>query len=159
MSRRRIVVALEPTSEEAPYTVDWIIGNFLRPESDDVHLVSALNSDSDLESTDLGLNVNYAAEYIMKREEEIEQKTRDAMQPYAEKLQAANINSTVKIIKSKSDSRNVIVDYTEREKGDVLVMGSRDLSMWKRLFLGSFSDYCQKNAHCPVLIVKPPRES
>uniref|UniRef100_A0A1D1XVA6 Universal stress protein MJ0531 n=1 Tax=Anthurium amnicola TaxID=1678845 RepID=A0A1D1XVA6_9ARAE len=157
--QRKIVIALDPSSEEASYTVDWIIDNFLMSERDDVHLISALCLNSDLDITELGLNVNYAAEYAANLEKEVERKTSDAMQPFAKKLEAANIKCKVDIISSNNDSRNIVVDYTEKEKADVLIMGSRDLSTWKSLFLGSFSDFCHHNAHCPVLIVKGPRES
>ncbi|GBC00002.1 hypothetical protein RclHR1_03700009 [Rhizophagus clarus] len=157
--QRKVVVALDPSSEEASYTVDWIIGNFITPERDEVHLISALCLNSDFDVTELGMNINYAAEYAANLEKEVEQKTNDAMQPFAKKLEAANIKCEIEIIKSEADSRNIVVDYTEKEKADVLIMGSRDLSTWKRLFLGSFSDFCQHNAHCPVLIVKGPRKS
>ncbi|CAG8515891.1 1319_t:CDS:2 [Ambispora leptoticha] len=157
MSRRKVVLALDPASEEANYTVEWIIENFLKPEKDDVYLVSALPLTSDFEATELGMNINYAAEYIMNWEKEIEQKTRDSLQEYVNKLQLSNISVTLEIVKSKIDTSNVIVDYTEQMKADVLIMGSRDLSTWKRLFVGSFSDYCQQHAHCPVLIVKSRR--
>nr|CAG8434486.1 10777_t:CDS:2 [Entrophospora candida] len=155
---RKVAVALDPGSEETEYTIDWIIENFLKPDRDDVHLVSALYLNSDFDVTELGMNINYAAEYVKKWENEIEGKTRKSMEPFVEKLKAANINCKVEIIKTQSDSRNLIVDYTENEKVDVLVMGSKDLTLWKRLFLGSFSEYCQHNAHCPVLIVKKPRK-
>ncbi|RIA84802.1 hypothetical protein C1645_783372 [Glomus cerebriforme] len=157
--QRKIVVALDPSSEEASYTIDWIIDNFLITERDDVHLISAICLNSDFDITELGMNINYAAEYAAELEKEVEQKTADAMQPFAEKFEAAKIKCKVEIIKSVTDSRNIVVDYTEKEKADVLIMGSRDLSAWKRLFLGSFSDFCQHNAHCPVLIVKGPRKS
>ncbi|CAG8636841.1 9825_t:CDS:2, partial [Ambispora gerdemannii] len=131
MFRRKVVVALDPSSEEANYTVDWIIENFLKPEKDDVYLVSALLLTSDLEATELGMNINYASEYLMNWEKEIEQKTRDSLQEYVNKLQLSNIAVSFEIIKSKNDTPNVIVDYTEQKKADVLIMGSRDLSTWK----------------------------
>jgi nucleotide-binding universal stress UspA family protein len=37
---------------------------------------------------------------------------------------------------------------------DVLVMGSHGYGLFKRALLGSVSDYCVRNANCPVLIVK-----
>jgi len=53
--QRKIVIALDPSSEEASYTVDWIIDNFLMSERDDVHLISALCLNSDLDITELGM--------------------------------------------------------------------------------------------------------
>uniref|UniRef100_A0A0E0RB20 UspA domain-containing protein n=1 Tax=Oryza rufipogon TaxID=4529 RepID=A0A0E0RB20_ORYRU len=37
---------------------------------------------------------------------------------------------------------------------DVLVMGSHGYGLFKRALLGRVSDYCVRNASCPVLIVK-----
>ncbi|CAG8679361.1 348_t:CDS:2 [Rhizophagus irregularis] len=89
--QRKVVVALDPSSEEASYTIDWIVDNFLIPKRDEVHLISALCLNSDFDVTELGMNVNYAAEYAANLEKEVEQKTNDAMQPFAKKLETANV--------------------------------------------------------------------
>ncbi|CAG8642207.1 5679_t:CDS:2 [Paraglomus occultum] len=174
---RKVVVALDPSSDEASYTIEWIIENFLKPEIDDVRLISAVSLNSDFDADELGLYTMSLTEEIMQLEKEIIEKTREAMNDFLEILQAANvikatiaffrvlliqasfyyfqqINARVEVLKSLSDSRNIVVEYIENEKADILIMGSRDLSTWKRLFLGSFSDFCQQNSHCPVLIVK-----
>ncbi|KAK9921560.1 hypothetical protein M0R45_030065 [Rubus argutus] len=57
------------------------------------------------------------------------------------------------------DPKDVICQATEQMHVDLLVVGSRGLGMVKRAFLGSVSDYCAHHAACPVVIVKPPRES
>ncbi|CAG8555787.1 6402_t:CDS:2 [Paraglomus brasilianum] len=151
---RKVVVAIDPSSDESLYTIEWIIENFLKPEKDDVHLISAISLNSDFDADELGLYTMSVTEEIMQIEKEIIEKTRESMNEFLERLQAANINARVEVLKSLSDSRNIVVEYTENERADVLIMGSRDLSTWKRLFLGSFSDFCQQNSHCPVLIVK-----
>jgi hypothetical protein len=56
--QRKLVVALDPSSEEAPYTIDWIVDNFLIPERDEVHLISALCLNSDFDVTELGTYLN-----------------------------------------------------------------------------------------------------
>jgi len=47
-----------------------------------------------------------------------------------------------------------IVRVAEEEKCDLIVLGSRGLSGFKLLLLGSVSDAVTHHAHCPVLIVK-----
>lgn len=47
-----------------------------------------------------------------------------------------------------------IVDYAEKNKVDVVVVGSRGLGAIKRAFLGSTADYVTHHLKCPVLIVK-----
>uniref|UniRef100_A0A0D9VT57 UspA domain-containing protein n=1 Tax=Leersia perrieri TaxID=77586 RepID=A0A0D9VT57_9ORYZ len=52
------------------------------------------------------------------------------------------------------DARNVICQMVDKLGADVLVMGSHGYGLFKRALLGSVSDYCVRNANCPVLIVK-----
>lgn len=47
-----------------------------------------------------------------------------------------------------------IVSVAEKEKADLIVMGSRGLGGFQRFFLGSVSDGVLRHAHCPVLIVR-----
>ncbi|KAK9699301.1 hypothetical protein RND81_08G165800 [Saponaria officinalis] len=58
----------------------------------------------------------------------------------------------------RGDPKEMICQAAEQMHVDLLVVGSRGLGMLKRAFLGSVSDYCVHHAHCPVLIVKPPKE-
>ncbi|XP_030925438.1 uncharacterized protein LOC115952404 [Quercus lobata] len=57
------------------------------------------------------------------------------------------------------DPKDMICHAAEQMHADLLVVGSRGLGMIKRAFLGSVSDYCAHHAKCPVLIVRPPKES
>ncbi|KAG9135691.1 hypothetical protein Leryth_002414 [Lithospermum erythrorhizon] len=59
----------------------------------------------------------------------------------------------------KGDPKEIICQTAEDLHVDLLIMGSRGLSSLKRAFLGSVSDYCAHHAHCPILIVKPPKET
>ena len=47
-----------------------------------------------------------------------------------------------------------IVDYAERQNIDLIVIGSRGLSGFKKLLLGSTATGVVNYAHCPVLAVK-----
>ena len=47
-----------------------------------------------------------------------------------------------------------IVDYAERENIDLIVVGSRGLSGFKKLLLGSIASGVVTYAHCPVMVVK-----
>ncbi|KAM0980859.1 hypothetical protein ACFX2J_013984 [Malus domestica] len=57
------------------------------------------------------------------------------------------------------DPKDMICQAAEQMHVDLLVVGSRGLGKVKRAFLGSVSDYCAHHATCPVMIVKPPKES
>jgi nucleotide-binding universal stress UspA family protein len=47
-----------------------------------------------------------------------------------------------------------IVDYVERENIDLLVIGSRGLTGFKKLLIGSVASGVVTYAHCPVMVVK-----
>lgn len=48
----------------------------------------------------------------------------------------------------------VILDFEEKLKADLIVMGSRGLGIVKGVLLGSVSQYITERAKCPVLVVK-----
>jgi nucleotide-binding universal stress UspA family protein len=57
-----------------------------------------------------------------------------------------------------------ICNYIERlpqkaPEDVILVLGSRELGFFGRAFLGSVSEHCVRNAHCPVTIVKLPKKT
>ncbi len=47
-----------------------------------------------------------------------------------------------------------IVDFAEKEKIDLIIVGTRGRSGFKKLLLGSVASGVVNYAHCPVLIVK-----
>jgi nucleotide-binding universal stress UspA family protein len=47
-----------------------------------------------------------------------------------------------------------IVEYAERENMDLLVIGSRGLTGFKKLLVGSVASGVVTYAHCPVMVVK-----
>lgn len=48
----------------------------------------------------------------------------------------------------------VIVDYTNKQKADLIVLGSRGLNSLQEMVLGSVSHKIMKRVTCPALIVK-----
>jgi nucleotide-binding universal stress UspA family protein len=47
-----------------------------------------------------------------------------------------------------------IVDYAEKKKIDMIVIGSRGMTGFKKLWLGSVAGGVVTYSHCPVLVVK-----
>ena len=47
-----------------------------------------------------------------------------------------------------------IVQYTERENIDLILVGTRGRSAFKRLLLGSIASGIVTHAHCPVMVVR-----
>ena len=52
-----------------------------------------------------------------------------------------------------------IVNAAEREGSDLIVMGSRGMSAWRRLVVGSTSSAVLQHAPCSVAIVRPKKHA
>jgi nucleotide-binding universal stress UspA family protein len=57
------------------------------------------------------------------------------------------------------DTVDVLVDFLERNRFDLVVVGTRGLTPGRRLFLGSVSSALIDRAPCPVLVVRPARRA
>jgi nucleotide-binding universal stress UspA family protein len=71
-----------------------------------------------------------------------------------EKCNKNNVKLRREIIVNPRSLVGAIVDYAEHEGVDLIVMGTRGRSDFKRLLLGSTASGVVTYAHCPVLIVK-----
>jgi nucleotide-binding universal stress UspA family protein len=95
--------------------------------------------------------------------EKLEVKRKEAQQSLdkVEKLAVNNTNNNNKIqFKSEiiedpiSRIGSAIVDYAERENIDLIIIGSRGRSGFKKMLLGSVASDVVTFAYCPVLVVK-----
>lgn len=57
-------------------------------------------------------------------------------------------------IREQGHTVDRIIEVAEHENVDLIVIGSRGLGGFTRLFLGSVSDAVLHHAHCPVLVVR-----
>lgn len=83
---------------------------------------------------------------------ELDMQRRKKLQPVEETLAAENIKFKVEILHGTPGP--AIVEYANKEKFDILVIGSRGLNSLQEMVLGSVSHKVVKRANCPVLIVK-----
>ena len=84
-------------------------------------------------------------------------KLRDEGRKYLDKVEfkanEKNIQIKTVIIPSKNISGDIL-DYAEENNIDLIVIGTRGRSGFKRLLLGSVASHVVTYAHCPVLVVK-----
>jgi nucleotide-binding universal stress UspA family protein len=71
-----------------------------------------------------------------------------------ENTKITTIHLKTEVIVSPISVVGSIVEYSERKNIDLIVMGTRGRSGFKRLLLGSTASGVLTYAHCPVLIVK-----
>ncbi|AWP25260.1 MULTISPECIES: universal stress protein [Paenibacillaceae] len=84
--------------------------------------------------------------------EELELNRRKKLAPVEELLQQGKINYQIKILHGEPGP--TIIDYANKEKVELVVIGSRGLNALQEMVLGSVSHKVVKRVHCPVVIVK-----
>ena len=52
------------------------------------------------------------------------------------------------------DPKEVICHEVKRVHPDFLVVGSRGLGPFQKVFVGTVSEFCVKHAECPVITIK-----
>ena len=65
-----------------------------------------------------------------------------------------NIRLNTEVIISNTSVVKSIVEYADRHKTDLIVIGTKGLSGIKKMLLGSTASGVVTYAHCPVMVVK-----
>ena len=86
--------------------------------------------------------------------EDAKSKTQKWFDKVREKANENSVKLRREIIVNPRSIVGAIVDYAESEGVDLIVIGSRGLSGFKKLLLGSTASGVVTYAHCPVLVVK-----
>jgi nucleotide-binding universal stress UspA family protein len=66
----------------------------------------------------------------------------------------AGLEARGEVVEPVSSTVGAIVEFAEKEKVDMIVMGTRGLGGFRKLLLGSVSTGVVSHAHCAVLIVR-----
>jgi nucleotide-binding universal stress UspA family protein len=82
----------------------------------------------------------------------IEQKRKQRLEKTQQILEGANLEYKVTVLHGEAGPS--IVDYANKQKFDLVVIGSRGLNTLQEMVLGSVSHKVAKRVECPVLIVK-----
>jgi len=84
--------------------------------------------------------------------EELELKRRKKLLPIEEKLKSNKVSYQIKVL--HGEPGQTIVDYANKEKFELVFVGSRGLNSLQEMVLGSVSHKILKRVLCPVLVVK-----
>ncbi|CEG67664.1 hypothetical protein RMATCC62417_04061 [Rhizopus microsporus] len=156
--KRRVALAYDG-SEDAHKLFDWTIQNVIRPESDHLILLSAVQRTNKPQTAKrspspdlpmLSTTITKVDEAI--KETEHQPTARERLEQMSSQLRKQNISSEEHIL--WGDPRVLLPRYTQAHKVDLLVVGSRGLGVVKSVILGSVSDACLKECPCPVLVVR-----
>lgn len=81
-------------------------------------------------------------------------KTKEWFEKVTHDAESANVKFRTELVDTQLSIESAIVEYAEEEKVDLIVMGTRGLSGFKRLLLGSVALGVATYSTCPVLIIK-----
>lgn len=88
--------------------------------------------------------------------EDIEKEAEKWFDQIKQKIDAINkkIQLKTEVVTTDRSTASAIVEYSEHENIDLIVIGTRGRSGIKRMLLGSVASGVVTYAHCPVLVIK-----
>ncbi|KAG4098738.1 hypothetical protein H8356DRAFT_1038996 [Neocallimastix lanati (nom. inval.)] len=122
--------------QNSRYAVNWALNHFINKKNDLVIFINVRNSIALSSETD----------------EKNKKTSHDLLKDYLKIYQ--DLNFSCRAIAMKGEPKEEIVRKANDLGADLLVMGSRGMGSFKKIFVGSVSEYCVNHAECPVLIVK-----
>ncbi|MGA6992187.1 MAG: universal stress protein [Nitrososphaeraceae archaeon] len=148
----KIMVAIdgsEQSLDAASYAIS--LAEVYRSELIALYVVSALTQDD----YDSDMQVEKIPESVKKIMDEAKGESDSWFSRMRSELSTeSSVNFHTKIILSPMKVSASIVNYAENTSVDLVVVGTRGRSGFKRLLLGSVASDIITYAHCPVLVVK-----
>ena len=144
----KVLLAIE-TGDVSAATVDAVRRQF-RPERSEIHLLHVTDPLLYLPLYDGALQNPIQIERVR---EEHAKEAQEMIGRTAEQLR--ELGYRVETAIEEGEPRTTIVDYAERVKADLIVVGSHGRRGLPRLLLGSVSEYVARHAPCSVEIVRP----
>lgn len=93
-----------------------------------------------------------------ERLQEVSRKEMEERQRYLDKVKQhateKNVGVKTDVIVGFTSVVKEIVEYAETNKVDIIVIGSRGMTGFKKMLLGSVASDVVTYSHCPVLVVK-----
>lgn len=95
-----------------------------------------------------------APTYGLKEYEKHKKATFDWMEAIRKKCEKEPVQVETKVLEEGSPVTESIINYAEKENVDLIVVGTRGNSGFKKLLLGSVASGVITHAHCSVLVAR-----
>ena len=151
----RVLVAIDG-STSSMHTIDCAISIAMKNNSQlvilyviDVYKYPYLPSSIILAPT-------FGSEKYLEERNEAEEQMNKIKEKYKQKTKN-NVDSKelkTEIIEGAKSAATTIIEYAESENIDLIIIGNRGRTSFKKLLLGSVSSDIIKNAHCTVLVIR-----
>jgi nucleotide-binding universal stress UspA family protein len=152
----KILVAIdgsEPSMDAADYAIlmaakykSGLIALHVLPER--IKYEYDIKIDSDVPSS---IATTSPREIVELPRQDLEEK---AFNKIKEKCKENNVNVNTEVINNTKSVAPEVVDYAESNNIDLIVIGTRGRSGFKKLLVGSVASAVVTYAHCPVMVVK-----
>jgi len=127
----------------SPMTALYVLPEKMRYEYED-------KIDSDVPS-DASTNTDSLRRIVELPRQEIEE---NSFRKIKEKCKENNVKVNTEVISNAKSIVAQVVDYAESNNVDLIVVGTRGRTGFKKLLLGSVASGVVTYAHCPVMVVK-----
>jgi nucleotide-binding universal stress UspA family protein len=67
---------------------------------------------------------------------------------------ATKKGETIKAVLLQGNPASIILDFSKKEKYDIVIMGSRGMRKFKEIILGSVSSKIVHHSSCPVMLIR-----
>lgn len=103
-----------------------------------------------------GIDLEISASERERIEERLEQQADLVVKAACEEMSKAGVKADCKVISTPSSVADAILEFSEKDKVDLIIMGSRGLSPSSRFKMGSVASQVVKYSDCSVYVVKLP---
>jgi nucleotide-binding universal stress UspA family protein len=145
-----ILVAIDG-SESSMNAVDYAISLARKEDNVRLILLNVLNVDT---VKKVASSFVAAPTYGLKEYEEHKKAVLEWLDSVRKKFEKEGIQAMTEVVGGPFPVTSSIINYAENENVDLIVVGTRGNSGFKKLLLGSVASGVVTYAHCPVLVVK-----
>jgi nucleotide-binding universal stress UspA family protein len=150
LSIRKILVTIDG-SENSKKAADYAI-SFSKKYNSQLIVLYVLYSELGFAYSNLlGVTTPKAIKEVLETQKKDVHKWFDEIKS---KLRNTNISVTDKIIISVSSIVGEIVGFADKEKVDLIILGTRGRTGFKKLLLGSVAQGVVSHSSCPVMVVR-----
>ena len=150
LSIRKILVTIDG-SENSKKAADYA-SSFAKKYNAQLIILYVLYSELGFAYSNLlGVTTPKAIEDVLETQKKDVQKWFDEIRS---KLKNTNISVTDKIIISVSSIVGEIIEFADKEKVDLIILGTRGRTGFKKLLLGSVAEGVVTHSSCPVMVVR-----
>ena len=103
-----------------------------------------------------GIDLEISASERERIEQRLEQQADSVVKAACEEMSQAGVRADCKVISTPSSVADAILEFSEKDKTDLIIMGSRGLSPSSRFKMGSVASQVVKHSDCSVYVVKLP---